>query len=81
MPLLLRAGAADSAICRHKRKGFIADVQDGSTGAALRAINWRDFELLVREAFRMRSYTVEETGGGGAGGVCLRAEPALAASI
>ncbi len=73
VPLLLLAGAAASAIGRHKRKGLIADVQDDSTGAALRAITWRDFELLVGEAFRMRGYTVEETGGGGAdGGIDLR---------
>lgn len=73
VPLLLLAGAAASAIGRHKRKGLIADVQDESTGAALRAITWRDFELLVGEAFRMRGYTVEETGGGGAdGGIDLR---------
>jgi restriction system protein len=36
-------------------------------------MNWRDFELLVGEAFRLRGYSVEETGGGGAdGGVDLR---------
>ena len=36
-------------------------------------MNWRDFELLVGEAFRLRGYTVTETGGGGAdGGIDLQ---------
>ena len=35
-------------------------------------ISWRDFELLIGEAYRQRGYHVTETGGGGAdGGVDL----------
>ncbi len=68
VPLLLLAGAAASAIGKYKRQGLIADVKGDTAGAALRAMSWRDFELLVGEAFRMRGYTVAETGGGGADG-------------
>ncbi|PKO18008.1 hypothetical protein CVU37_06680 [candidate division BRC1 bacterium HGW-BRC1-1] len=35
---------------------------------SIRALSWRDFELLVGEALRRQGYTVNETGGGGADG-------------
>ncbi len=35
---------------------------------SLRALTWRQFELLVGEAFRRQGYAVEETGQGGADG-------------
>jgi restriction system protein len=35
---------------------------------SLRALSWRQFELLVGEAFRRQGYTVQETGQGGADG-------------
>lgn len=73
VPLLLLAGAAASAIGRRKRQGLIAEVAGDTAGTALRTMSWRDFELLVGEAFRMRGYTVTETGGGGAdGGIDLQ---------
>jgi restriction system protein len=73
VPLLLLAGAAASAIGRRKRQGLLADVARDAHGEALRKMSWRDFELLVGEAFRMRGYAVTETGGGGAdGGVDLK---------
>ena len=73
VPLLLLAGAAASAIGRRKRQGLVAEVAANADGAALRSMNWRDFELLVGEAFRLRGYTVTETGGGGAdGGIDLQ---------
>lgn len=73
VPLLLLAGAAASAIGRRKRQGLIAEVAGDTAGTALRTMRWRDFELLVGEAFRMRGYTVTETGGGGAdGGIDLQ---------
>lgn len=40
---------------------------------SLRTMNWREFEMLVGEAFRQQGYKIEETGLGGAdGGVDLR---------
>lgn len=39
---------------------------------SLRAMNWREFEMLVGEAFRRQGYSVEETGlGGSDGGIDL----------
>jgi restriction system protein len=68
VPLLFLAGAAVSYYGRRKREGLIADVAMDSSGDALRNMNWREFEMLVGEAFRMKGYTVTETGGGGADG-------------
>lgn len=42
---------------------------DSRTGLeSLRAMSWREFEMLVGEAFRRQGYIVEETGLGGADG-------------
>jgi restriction system protein len=73
VPLLLLVGAATSAIKRWKRQGLVAKMACGTDGSALRAMNWRDFELLVGEAFRLRGYSVTETGGDGPdGGIDLQ---------
>lgn len=73
VPLLLLAGAAASAIGRRQRQSLIAEVTGSADGSALRSMSWRDFERLVGEAFRLRGYTVTETGGGGAdGGIDLQ---------
>lgn len=73
VPLLLLAGAAASYLGRRKREGLIRDVAGDRSGESLRNMSWRDFELLVGEAFRMRGFTVTETGGGGAdGGIDLK---------
>jgi restriction system protein len=73
VPLILLAGAGASALGRRKRARLLRDVASDASGAALRSLSWRDFEQLVGEAFRMRGFTVTETGGGGAdGGVDLK---------
>lgn len=73
VPLLLLAGAAASAINRRRRQGLLAKVTGCTDGSALRSMNWRDFERLVGEAFRLRGYAVTETGGDGPdGGIDLR---------
>ena len=73
VPLLLLAGAAASYFGRRKRLGLVNRVAEDHSGNVLRNMNWRDFELLVGEAFRMRGFSVTETGGGGAdGGVDLK---------
>ena len=38
---------------------------------SIRALSWRDFELLLAEAFRRRGYSVLDTGGGADGGIDL----------
>jgi restriction system protein len=68
VPLVFLAGAAASFFGRRKREGLVRDTAGDKSGATLRALNWSDFELLVGEAFRMRGFSVTETGGGGADG-------------
>lgn len=72
LPIPLLLGAAASAYRRRKRAQLHA--QAGGTGgqAAIDAMSWQEFEMLVGEAFRQRGFSVLETGGGGTdGGVDL----------
>lgn len=68
VPALALAGAFVSFRQRRKREALVATVAGDRSGNALRDIGWRDFELLVGEAFRLRGFSVAETGGGGADG-------------
>ncbi|PSJ16556.1 restriction endonuclease [Nitrosomonas supralitoralis] len=68
LPLLFLFGALVSFLKRRKRMGLIRAVGNGRSDDVIRDISWRDFELLVGEAFRMRGFSVIETGGGGADG-------------
>ena len=73
VPLLLLAGTTASYFGRRKRQGLVNRVTEDHSGNELRNMNWRDFELIVGEAFQMRGFSVTETGGGGAdGGVDLK---------
>lgn len=73
VPLVLLAGSAMSYIGRRKREGLVQAVGNGKSINVLHDMNWRDFEMLVGEGFRMRGFSVEETGGGGAdGGIDLK---------
>lgn len=58
-------GALLSYIASRKRKRLLA-AQTGLD--SLRALTWREFELLVGGAFRRQGYAVEETSQGGADG-------------
>jgi len=49
-----------------KGRRRLLDTQTGLD--SLRGISWRQFELLVGEAFRRQGYSVQETGQGGADG-------------
>lgn len=72
LPLICVAGAGISAWRRQGRRKLIADVGQSKAADALDGMNWREFEMLVGEAFRLQGYGVLETGGGGAdGGVDL----------
>ena len=71
-PLFCLIGAALSAWRRKQRKALIADVAQGNAADALNAMSWREFEMLIGEAFRLQGYQVAEIGGHGAdGGVDL----------
>ena len=61
-------GAVMSFIRRNQRKSLVADVAGAQSASALDGMSWREFEILVGEAFRLQGYQVTETGGGGADG-------------
>lgn len=65
-------GACVSAWKSRTRSKLAATVTADPTASALNQMNWREFELVVGEAFRRRGYKVTERGGGGPdGGVDL----------
>ena len=64
------ATALVSFVARRQR-GRLLETQTGLD--SLRAMNWKQFEMLAGEAFRRQGYRIEETGLGGAdGGIDLR---------
>ena len=72
VPLLCLAAAALSAWRRKQRRGLVSDVAQARNADVLDGLSWREFELLVGEAYRLQGYRVTEIGGGGAdGGVDL----------
>jgi restriction system protein len=73
LPAACLIGAALSAWERYRRRRLLAQVTENRSAAdALEGISWREFEMLVGEAFRQKGFAVTETGGGGAdGGVDL----------
>lgn len=72
VPALCLVGAGMSAWRRKTRRDLTDSVAQAKGADALDGMSWREFELLVGEAFRLQGYRVAETGGGGAdGGVDL----------
>ncbi len=69
---LFLMGALVSFIGNRKRKALLAEAQAPNGAAAVQGMTWREFEMLVGQAFRQQGYTVEETGAAGPdGGVDL----------
>ncbi|MGJ7565262.1 restriction endonuclease [Variovorax sp. GB1R11] len=72
VPLICLSGAGVSAWRRHRRRTLISNMAQAKGADALDGMSWREFEMLVGEAFRLQGFSVSETGGGGAdGGVDL----------
>ena len=72
IPIICFAGAALSAWQRKQRQSLVSDVAQAQSVNALDGMSWREFELLVGEAFRLQGFRVSEIGGGGPdGGVDL----------
>lgn len=72
VPLICLAGAAVSAWKRRQRQALVSDIANAKGADSLDGMSWREFEILVGEAFRLQGYKVAETGGGGPdGGVDL----------
>ena len=63
--ILCWIGALASFIGSRRRKHLL-EKQTGLD--SLRAMSWREFEMLVGEAFRRQGYAIQETGLGGADG-------------
>lgn len=62
--------AAGVSFVNSRKRKRLLDTQ--TTLDSLRAMTWREFEMLVGEAFRRRGYAIEETGlGGKDGGIDL----------
>lgn len=68
LPFICLVGAGISVSRRRERKTLVHDVAQSSAADALDGMDWREFEMLVGEAFRLEGYAVTETGGGGADG-------------
>ncbi len=65
-------GAVLSFIGRRKRQTLLQGTQGPGGASAIHDMSWREFEMLVGEAFRQQGYTVIETGASGPdGGVDL----------
>ncbi len=60
VPLPFVAGAEASYLGRRRRSGLIREVVADRSSAAMRAMDWRDFERLVGEPFRMRGFAVTQ---------------------
>src|SRR5450759_3655956 len=67
LPVLFLIAALTSVFRRRKRRQLLAGVS--AAPDALNAMSWREFEMLVGEAFRVQGYSVVETGGSADGGV------------
>jgi len=68
VPLVGLVGAAMSLVRRKQRTTLVTDVAQAQSASALDGMSWREFEILVGEAYRLQGYRVTETGGGGADG-------------
>lgn len=72
VPFVGLVGAVMSFVQRRQRSALVTDVVQAKGADALDGMSWREFEILVGEAFRLQGYGVTEIGGGGAdGGVDL----------
>jgi restriction system protein len=69
LPFLFLIAAVMSASRRWKRRKLLAGVVSSAAPDVLNHLTWREFEMLVGEAFRVQGYRVVETGGSADGGV------------
>lgn len=69
VPFVFSLGALVSIINQRKRANLHELVAHQPAASALNNMSWREFEMLVGEAFRRRGFSVSETGGSADGGV------------
>lgn len=71
-PLLFLVAAVLSAVGRARRRQLLASTSSGRSIEAIARMDWREFEMLLSEAYRLQGYSVTELGGSGPdGGVDL----------
>jgi restriction system protein len=68
VPILCLGGACMSAWRRRQRSRLMADVTASGAADVLDGMSWREFEMLVGEAFRLKGFSVMESGGNGPDG-------------
>ena len=68
LPLICLVGAVISAARRSKRKTLVTAVATSKDWQPLDGITWKEFEILVGEAFRLQGYQVTENHAGGTDG-------------
>lgn len=68
VPALFLMAAGLSFFARQHRKSLLRDVEQARSAHALNDMSWREFEMLVGEAFRMKGYSIKEMGGKGSDG-------------
>ena len=72
LPVAFLVGALVSALGRRKRNALHGRAAGPDGLSAIATMSWREFEMLIGEAFRRRGFSVVERGGQGAdGGVDL----------
>ena len=57
-----------SFLGRRKRRELLHATEGGSSAAAIDAMSWKDFELLIAEGFRLQGFVVVKKGGASADG-------------
>lgn len=68
VPVVCLFGALGSYLARRRRQSLVSNVSQSKSADALDGMSWREFEMLVGEAFRLQGYCVAETGGAGPDG-------------
>lgn len=68
LPFLLLVGVGVSLWGRIRREKLLTQTHKMGKQSVLLNMNWREFEMLVGEAFRRQGYAVVETGGNGPDG-------------
>ena len=68
VPLICLFGALGSFLARRRRQTLASNISQNTSANALDGMSWREFEMLVGEAFRHQGYRVTELGGSGPDG-------------
>ena len=68
LPFIFVLGALFSFLNRRKREALLAETRQRSKQGLLLNMDWREFEMLVGEAFRQRGFSIKELGGNGKDG-------------